>query len=211
MNIGGEMDYGIFSELRGECYKKFGGVFDLPIVADPYLTTLGYYVDGNILDVGAGREKIFWGVIQNKLHDGRYYSLDNDPKGKYDYRDFTEIPIDLCFSMIFGNQVLEHLEIDQAEQMAKCAFAKLVKGGIFILTVPNTSHPVRQWGDVTHKTAWNYNAIYPLLKSIGFDILFIARYSKKQPSGFIEKFIANQLASIYRIDWCDSIIVVGQK
>lgn len=205
------MDYGLFSDLRNECVKKFGGMLDLPIIDNPYLEAKSSYTSGDLLDVGAGKDLPLKQHFISTLKNGNYFAMDNDPRGHFDFKSTKEIKSDLKFNLAFANQVLEHLEIPEAENLIQDLFNVLNPEAVLILTVPNINHPVRHWGDVTHKTAWNYNAIYPLLEMNGFSVIKIARYSKKHPQGLIEKFIAQKMASIYRIDWCDSILVKATK
>jgi hypothetical protein len=50
-----------------------------------------------------------------------------------------------------------------------------------------------------------------LYKYAGFEVIKIARYSKRHPKGFMEKLITKYVSRVYRMDWCDSVIMIGQK
>ncbi len=204
-------EYGSFTDLRNECFKKFGTIFDLPIISDPYSEVTFLFENGNILDLGAGKDIPFYKNIQSKIQDGKYYSLDNDPHGTFNFRYISEIPITLKFSLVFANQFFEHLHYEDALNTASELKDKICDGGYVGFTVPNISHPNRYWGDFTHVTPWNYNNLYMLVKFTGCEVIKIARYSKRHPQGLIEKIITKYVSRVYRMDWCDSILIIGRK
>jgi hypothetical protein len=107
-----KFEYGFYDDCIRECFEKIGDIFSLPIIKNPYTTTTSFYKKGNILDVGAGKKKPLLQEIGNKLNDGKYFSLDTDPRGEFDFSDVKEIPSDLKFNLIVANQVFEHLDIE---------------------------------------------------------------------------------------------------
>jgi len=163
-----------------------------------------------VLDIGAGVHK----PLQQSasLPTQRYFSLDNDPTGDFDFRSFEEVPSDLTFDLMVANQVLEHLTIADTFAMLRAAYKRLVDGGHFLATVPNAAHPVRQWGDSTPLTAWPMNDLYSLLRNAGFQVISVARYNKYPltPNPF-KRLIVNIVCETFRVDWCDSLMIVGQK
>jgi len=204
-----KFEYGFYHDCLKECFKKFGSIEDLPIINSPYKKISKLYSGGRVLDIGAGKEK----PVQKSLNlsDELYFSLDNDPCGEFDYDSVEEIHKDELFSLITANQVLEHLSVEDSISLV-CDLAKhLKKGGYFIATVPNIQHPIRQQTNITHITAWDYKALYMLYKYADLEVIEIARYSKRHPQGIIEKTLAKYINRIYRIDWCDSILIVGEK
>ena len=94
-------EYGFYYDCRKECVQKFGSIEDLPIIKGPYEKIAEIYQSGKILDVGAGKEK----PIQKYLilPGDLYFSLNNDPKGKFNYNSVEEIPINDLFSLITAN------------------------------------------------------------------------------------------------------------
>lgn len=206
-----QFEYGFYADSLRECAEKFGGIFSLPIIPNNFLEMAAHYSDGNVLDIGAGKDKPFLSLIAMKLKHGRYYSMDSDPCGSFDFRTLDEIPRDLDFSLIVANQVYEHLEVQESIDMMSRTAAQLCQGGRYVVTVPNILHPNRQISNITHKTAWGYNSLYMCFKYAGLSPVKIARYSKKHPEGLIEKILARYISRIYRMDWCDSILMVGIK
>ena len=132
--------------------------------------------------------------------------------GDFDFRLFEEIPTDLQFDLMAANQVLEHLTISDAFTMLRSAYRHLVDGGYLLATVPNAAHPVRQWGDSTHVTPWFMNELYGLVRNAGFQVVSMARYNKypltRNP---IKRMVVNIVCDVFRVDWCDSLVIVGQK
>lgn len=204
-------DYNSFDLAREDCYKKFGSIFDLPIIHDLSKEIGKNYSGGNILDLGAGAKKPLGVFFKSRLKNGKYYSLDNDAGGNFDFNDIKQVPNDLNFSLIVANQLFEHLTIDESLDFFEKISGKVAKDGKVIITIPNIAHPNRYWGDITHKTHWNYNNAYMLFKSAGLDVQRIARYSKRHPKGIIERILANYISKIYRMDWCDSVILIAEK
>jgi hypothetical protein len=211
MNAAVNFEYGDYVKCLKECYEKFGGILDLPIVGSPYEEIVKQYNRGNVLDLGAGGKKPLLACLKGKLTDGRYYSLDTDPQGKFDFRSIDEVPADLQFNLIVANQVFEHLTIDESFEMLEKAALHTTAGGKVIATVPNIVHPNRQISHITHKTPWGHNSFYALFSMCGLQPVKIARYSKRLPKGIIEKALAHYLNRLYRMDYCDSILLVATK
>lgn len=198
-----------FSGLK-ECYENFGDLLKLPILP-VYETIVANYNYGNILDFGAGNDKLLFSFIKDKIKDGKYYSLDNDPSGSFDFSDLAQIPEGLKFDLIAANQVFEHLDVPTTVGVLSKLKNCLTNNGQLIITVPNIQHPNRQISNIFHITPWGYNSLYSVLSFCGFKVLQIGRYGKRYPRGPIEKILARVVSRIYRMDYCDSIIVICQK
>lgn len=196
-------------QWRGECWQCFGSVQDMPIrtPADELQSLLSR--GALVLDVGAGAHKPFQSQVLQA--SARYFSLDTDPEGSFDFRSFEEIPPDLRFDLVLANQVLEHMSVEQAFAAVCSACHALVDGGTLLATVPNAAHPVRQW-DCTHITPWPANDLYSLLRSAGFQVTGMGRYSKFKLTGNpLKRWVVQTVCKEFRIDWCDSILAVGRK
>lgn len=204
-------EYSYYSDSLKECYDKFGDVLDLPIISNPYTEILENYHSGDVLDLGAGKALVLYSALKSKLKEGRYFSLDDDTQGIFDYNNITEVEKEKKFRLIVANQFFEHLDIEASIYIFKKASFHLADKGRFIITIPNTSHPNRQISNITHITPWGFNNSYLLYKYSGLNVLKIARYSKRHPRSIIEKFLTRYISRVYRMDWCDSIILIGQK
>ena len=195
---------------RKECYQRFGKIQDLRLCSLAEEIHVLLHPDSRVLDIGAGVHK--WLQQFVGLPSQRCYSLDIDPEGDFDFRSFEEIPPDLQIDLMVANQLFEHMAVDDAFAMLCSAYRHLVDGGHILATVPNPAHPVRQFGDATHVTAWPMYDLYSLLRVAGFQVLSMARYNKvpltRNP---FKRTIVNIVCEAFRIDWCDSLLIVGQK
>lgn len=204
------MDYSVLSEGRREAFEQFGAVHQLPISRSPYDYLKRVYQGGILLDVGAGKELYVRRLLG--LDESSYASLDNDQSGVFTYSAVQEIPAAVLFDWMILNQLLEHLAIDDAYQLLQQLQPHLRPGGQMIITVPNVFHPTRYWGDPTHVTHWSYTALYALGVAVGFRVQQIYRYSKNRgPRDPLSWVVERIMRHLYRIDWCDSIMVITTR
>jgi SAM-dependent methyltransferase len=201
-----------YSEIVGwrpECHRRFGGILDLKVAASSYAVARELYSGGRILDVGAGREK----SLQKFLDlTEQYYSLDSDPQGSFSFADFSHIPAGMKFQMVVMNQVLEHLNIEEAKALLTPALDVLVPQGRLLISVPNAAHPVRYHADVWHRTNWPFNDLYGLVRHLGFDVEFLFRSNKRPfPRNPFKRWMIQVVSKEFRVDWCDTIILCGKK
>ena len=201
--------WGRLMKWRSECHSRFGSILDIPVVS--YDQELNEILEcrTSLLDVGAGAHKPLKALVEKA---GVAYScLDTDPDGVFDYRSFDEIPETTFFDIVIANQVIEHMGVDDAFDYVHNIFLKLKPGGVFMATVPNAAHPVRQ-RDCTHITPWPSNDLYSLLRSAGFEILKLRRYNKyPMTDDPFKRWIVETVCQEFRMDWCDSILITGRK
>lgn len=202
-----------WSELtswRSECHARFGTIHQVPIVAvDAEMRRLTAAAR-HVLDVGAGRDKPLRDMLD--LARTSYHSLDSDPAGEFDFRELSEVPAELRFDLAVANQVLEHVGVAEGIEIVRGVANVLESGARFVATVPNPAHPVRQWGDATHVTAWALFDLYGLLRLAGLEVETLARYGKRRLSwNPWRRLVTKAVAREFRIDWCDSLLIVGSK
>ncbi|HMK33908.1 MAG TPA: methyltransferase domain-containing protein [Desulfomonilaceae bacterium] len=196
-------------QWRSECFSRFGSILNLPLRTPGEELEARVDSGTSVLDVGAGAHKPFRKTIL--AASGTYFTMDTDPEGSFDFRSFADVPGEAVFGLVLMNQILEHLTVDAAASMVSAAFRHLSCGGHLIATVPNAAHPVRQ-RDCTHITPWPANDLYSLLRSAGFEILALARYNKLPlTANPIKRWIVHTVCTEFRMDWCDSIMIVGKK
>lgn len=202
------MDYSVLAHGRKECFARYGTIYAVPITRSPYDYLRRAYRGGPLLDVGAGNELYVKDLLTLKAED--YFSLDTDPSGAFTYRSPAEIPGDQLFTWIVLNQVVEHLAIDAAAALLADLRPHLAPAGELLVTTPNVFHPVRYWADPTHLTPWGYTSLYALACATGYQVTGLYRYSKNRgPRDPLSWLFERLMRRIYRIDWCDSIMLVA--
>jgi 2-polyprenyl-3-methyl-5-hydroxy-6-metoxy-1,4-benzoquinol methylase len=204
-----EISWSELEHFRGEGFRRFGWIHDIPIV-DLRTELRRMSSDATeLLDVGAGAHKPLIRMLEGI--DVRYRSVDTDPVGDFDFHDVSEIPADLNFDLAVANQILEHVSPDAALEIVRGVTNVLRPDGRFAATVPNTSHPVRQW-TATHVTAWAVLDLYGLFRLAGLEVDQLARYTKRRLTYRpIRRMIVKTVAREFRVDWCDSILIVGRR
>jgi hypothetical protein len=204
------MNYSSLSKGRQEGSQKFGDIYHLPVIRSPYDYLRISYRSGLILDVGAGADLYLKKYLN--LDENTYFSLDNDLTGTFTYHQISDIPQGMQFEWIILNQLIEHLTIEQAVELLTDLKIFLHPDGQAIITTPNIYHPNRYWGDPTHVTPWGYNALYALLTVVGYQVPHIYRYSKnRRPVDPLAWLIELIMRRLYRIDWCDSIMLIASQ
>jgi 2-polyprenyl-3-methyl-5-hydroxy-6-metoxy-1,4-benzoquinol methylase len=205
-----EISYSQLTKWRSECRKLFGKFDQIRVEQSAGIVCQRLYKGGKVLDVGAGVEKPLKQILG--LSDDNYYSLDNDPDGNFNYTKPSEIPPPKKFDLIVLNQVLEHIRIDESVGIMEQISKHLDLQGVIIISVPNSQHPVRFWGDATHITSWPIDDLYGLIRHCGLKVTTIARYNKypltRNP---LKRFIIKTVCKTFRMDWCDSILIVAQR
>lgn len=201
--------WGRLMKWRTECYSRFGSISDIPLTS--YEEELRECLKDRtrLLDVGAGSHKPLKSFVERA--GVAYFCLDTDPDGEFDYRSFAEIPEKESFDIVVANQVIEHMGVDEAFNCVRDIFLKLASKGLLFATVPNAAHPVRQ-RDCTHITPWPANDLYSILRSAGFQIIKLMRYNKypltEDP---FKRWIVETVCQEFRMDWCDSLLIIGRK
>jgi hypothetical protein len=194
---------------RTEGFNRFGAVLDMPLLSPHEVLPDLLEAGGKVLDVEAGAHKPFRSIVEKS--GATYYSMDTDPDGEFDFRSFADVPEESIFDLIMANQVLEHVSVDDAFSMVSQAHDRLSSGGRLAVTVPNTSHPVRQ-RDCTHITPWPANDLYSLLRSAGFEVESMTRYNKFPLTDHpLKRWIVEVVCREFRMDWCDSIMSIAKR
>lgn len=201
--------YAEMFDARMACVRRFGSVFDLPVIEDIY-SGLPDLLEGRLLDFGAG-PKSLKNYMSARFPGLSYFSLDADPAYGCDFRCLEDIPDTHRFSLIIANQVLEHLTLEDGLAVVQQLAGMMESGGFFFATVPNTAHPNRFISNCDHKTYLSYVDLQYLCSSARLEIVGLYRYSKRRPRGWLETFLAAKIGAIYRMDWADSIAVVAKK
>jgi SAM-dependent methyltransferase len=209
MPEGTSVSWSQITSFRAEAFERFGSILDMPFVDISAELDRLVKAAGDILDFGAGVEQ----PLRTRVKEGsRYWSLDADPLGSFDFADLSEIPEAVRFDLAIANQVLEHIPLDAAVETVHGLAGVLRPGGALAATVPNPSHPVRHWADATHVTQWPVFDLYSVFRVAGLEVDLLARYGKRRlPRRPLRRLIVRAVAVEFRIDWADSLLIVGRK
>ena len=124
--------------LRKECGQKFGAIHELKLIKPNRLIQkiLETSSEG-VLDFGSGVDHHHKSEYQ--IPDDRYFSLDSDSSGAFDYRSLEEIPFGQKFDLVIMNQVIEHIQFDDCVEVIAL---KLMQKRYREITSPTRSHDV---------------------------------------------------------------------
>ena len=203
--------YNRFFALCDKAHREHGSIFDVPVDAGPvdYVAKMyrTRYGRGRVLDFGCGAQKLMQQHL--RLPDELYHSCDDDPSATFTYVSPDEIPDDALYEIIAANQVFEHLTFEEGIRAAVTLARHVAPGGILQIGVPNTQHPTRQRCNPTHKTAWTYLNLCALLELGGLRVAHCARCNKRPRPRWYERPLVNMMSRVFRMDWCDTVYVVG--
>ena len=203
-------NYHFHTRWRAECGEQHGTVFDLPVVKPiKEIRRLIREQSLDVLDFGAGEAKS--GIKIYQVNENKYWTLDSDATSESDYQTLSDIPKERRFGIVILDQVIEHIEVTGCYQIIQKLREVLEPGGFISITIPNVSHPVRYWADCDHVTPWSFYDVYGLLRNCDLEVKKIGRFNKRNlgvnPLNYV---FAAQMRRIYRMDWCDSVWVLGQ-
>jgi len=143
--------------------------------------------------------------LKDHVHVGDLWDfLDNVPGGK-------------TYDRVVMLDVLEHFGGVEGAQLLEKIKGALAPGGKVAARVPNMGSPwggAHQYGDLTHKAAYNAASLEQLGKATGYEVLGFFPYRRGSPARrFTEDilhWILSKTLSVNPIVWTANIIVVWQ-
>src|SRR4051794_4141233 len=130
----GTVSWSEVTRWRAECHQRFGSVHDMAIVDISRELRRLVGEATAILDFGAGADLPLKALVDESRT--RYWSLDADPAGTFDFADLSQVPDGRRFDLIIANQVLEHIPLGDALDAMSAIAGLLEPGGRFAATVP---------------------------------------------------------------------------
>lgn len=197
-------------KLRRAAERRFGRVFDLPIVRRVREALLACVRDdARVLEVGAGDRRMGdW--LRSARTGVDYRSMDIDPHGDHDYRSLGDI--ERTFDCVFAFEVVEHLGIDELPTWLVQLARLLEPGGRLVLSTPNTYYPPAYLRDVTHRTPLCYDELAALVASTGLEVVRIARvYHDPIHRKLLRRYLFGWLFEMIGIDFARQIVLVAEK
>lgn len=151
----------------------------------PLLPTFKKYVNGRLLDAGAGR--LSYRFLLEGLCES-YTSIDIDVRGEAvdAVGDLQSLPLmENAFDTVFCTQVLEH--VPEPQKAMDEVFRVLGKGGRAIFTVPHLAYLHNEPHDYFRYTK---HGLRHMLEKSGFEIVDIV------PAGGLFSFVAHIVSTI---------------
>lgn len=124
---------------RDLIHKQYNSIWRVPVLRKRFALVKSLMNDGaRVLDVGAGNSE--WGQrLQKAYANITFKTVDIDPKLNPDYRSMHEIPN--RFDLIISWEVIEHLNLEEGENLIKECTRVLCPGGNLVINTPNIFNP----------------------------------------------------------------------
>lgn len=169
---------------------------------------------GRVLEVGAGDRKIE-GLLRRHRPGARYESLDVDPQGGHDYRDWAELsenPSFAPYDCVLSLEVIEHLPLEEIPPWLAQLAAVLRPGGRLVLSTPNTFYPPAYLRDATHRTPLCYDELAGLVAGAGLTVERIHRiYNDPFLRLLLRRYAFGWLFRLLGIDFARQIVLVARR
>jgi len=202
--------WGRLYAARREAEARFGTIWSLPVRKRAHHVLLAHVAGGHrVLEVGAGQRRMK-DLIDRRRPDCTYRSLDVDPDGDHDYRDFDQI--DEAFDLVFAFEVIEHLPLDGAWHMLEQLARVCRPGGTLLLSTPNTCYPPAFLRDATHRTPFAHDELAGLADLAGFEAIQLVRlYSAPFVHKVLHRLLFYGVHRLLRIDYARQILLVARR
>jgi len=175
--------YETYSEIREYVSPRIGKK-ELRQFRQNYWKNCEFFINMTVLEVGCGTGLFLKYLEEEGVKE--FFGVDNDPKVKevlfgnifdrveicdiVDYLD--NIPNNMKFDRILLFDVLEHFNPSQGAALLAQLSERLNKSGGIVVKVPNNGSPWGagyQFGDLTHKSAYNSFSLRQLGVKIGMN------------------------------------------
>ena len=195
---------------RDTIHKRYNSIWKVPVLRKRLELVKSLMNDGaRVLDVGAGDSE--WGRrLQRFFANVTFKTVDVDPDLKPDYRSMHEVQNG--FNLIISWEVIEHLNLDEGEELIKECARVLCPGANLVISTPNIFNPSCYLMDSTHRTPYSYEELGGLCLRAGLEVQEIYRtYNASKLKFFLKRTFLAPLHRLMGMDYTKSIIVVAKK
>jgi hypothetical protein len=210
-SFGNPISWSTLYAHRKAAAARFGKtVFELPLVKRAKQVLLSQVsATDRVLEVGAGERRMK--VVLDKERPGVvYHSLDIDPAGDHDYREWSQV--DELYDCVFAFEVIEHLSLDEIPAWLSALSGRLRMGGRLVLSTPNTFYPPAYLRDATHRTPLCYDELAGLAAAAGFEVQQIYRvYHDPLHRMLLRRYLFGWLFRLLGLDFARQIVLVARK
>jgi SAM-dependent methyltransferase len=195
------------NDARRAIRARWPSIWRLPVIPRSMRHAASGIRSGErVLDVGASD-----GRFGRRLAPGvRYETLDTDPAVRADYRSLDALPA-AAFDVVACFETVEHLSLDEAQQLFGAAARALRPGGLLYVSTPNIHHPWAYLRSATHRTPFCYDELGGLIEAHG---LVVDRMFRCHKDSFLKALLRRLAYPLYRtlgVDWAKSILAVAHR
>jgi len=216
-STGGDISWSSLFQHRKQAARRLGSIYELPLakrLRDVLLREIGAQRANTehpltVLELGAGARKMSQ-YIGQRFDDVEYQSLDIDPLGQHEYRDWRDVH--RSFDLIFAFEVIEHLPVDAIPGWLLQIAEHLEPGGQLLLSTPNTYYPPAFLRDVTHRTPLCYDELAGLVAASGLAVDQVVRiYHDPLPRRVLRQYLLGWLFRAIGLDFAHQIALVAHR
>ena len=110
------------------------------------------------------------------------------------------------------DELLEHLPHGEGLKILRCARKALGKGGMLVVSTPNTFHPTEYFRDASHVTPYCYDELGAALLHSGFVVRELYRtYYAPFWERTIRRFVGGPLFRLLGMDYAEKVVAVAVK
>ena len=173
--------------------------------------------EDRVLDLGCGSGWVEKQVLIPNGFKGEYvgYDVELDKPDFKAYSSWEELrAAEKRFDVVLALNFIEHLEMEEAVALLEDAVTNLMKphSKIIVMT-PNVFCFDYLFKDPQHKTFWPYDALFGLLKALGFKEVELWRckgyHSLRRHAELNE--LQKRVCQALFLDWYGNILCVGRK
>ncbi len=195
---------------RDLIHKRYAAIWQVPVLRKRFGLIQSLLFNGaRVLDVGAGDAG--WGQrLQESNTNITYKTVDIDPNRSPDYRSMQEIQQE--FDLIISWEVIEHLTLEDGENMIRECERVLGPGGKLVISTPNIFNPSRYLMDSTHLTPYSYEELGGLCLRAGLEVQEIYRtFNASTVQFFLKRVFIAPIHRLVGVDYTKSIIIIAKK
>ncbi len=195
---------------RDEIHKRYNSIWKVPLLRKRLELVKSLMKDGSrVLDVGAGNSE--WGRrLQRFYTDITFKTVDVDPDLTPDFTGMHEVQDQ--FDLIISWEVIEHLTLQEGEDLIIECARVLEPGACMVMSTPNIFNPSCYLMDSTHCTPYSYEELGGLCLRAGLEVQELYRtYNASTVKFFLKRMFLAPFHRLIGVDYAKSIIIVARK
>lgn len=200
-----------YYSLRLKTRTKKSGLSASSTTVSKVISQLDLTKDASVLEIGAGAYPLKWFVTKFKQIK-KYKTMDIDKQTKQDYYSLGEIKE--RFDLIICSNVIEHLDVLEAQRLLMKSYSLLNKEGKILIITDNSYFGLgRHFSDLSHKGIYDIENIGALLYAAGYYDFEAYRIAENIKNLVMRRIIdlVSPFKYAYGLDVFPGILVIGKK